>query len=189
MIYTRGPQKFRFKNTVENPSLKRCDEDLSNKIAGAKRFTESLLTAYSIHIESNVKPAFTDTFKLWRDKEISARILISTFDETLIYIYPDKRHSGAAVIDCSRLPTQITLFYDLIRLDDPRYAEALHDDIISLKLPKDKAVDIYRSTPSQINIQGPGSTYFTGEGQYDSQIQLKLLDSTRMLLLLSLEVR
>jgi hypothetical protein len=56
----------------------------------------------------------------------------------------------------------MTLFYDLINLNNPKYD--IHDHLIKVKVPHEQALKTYLETPASIISTGPGSNYVTLQG-------------------------
>ena len=96
-------------------------------------------------------------------------MVFSTFYETLIYVYPSDKNE--LLLDCTFLPVQILLFYDLINLNNPKYD--LADHLVKILVPQDQAIKTYLETPTTMMCGGPGSAYIS--------VKLRLINPYRLL--------
>lgn len=103
--------KFRFVEIHANDSLNRFNKNFNNEISASKEFAERFVRSYSNIIKKEISPSFYNAFPLANNKIISARLFLSSADETFIYFYPASK--SEFFVDCSAYPIQIALYAGL----------------------------------------------------------------------------
>lgn len=155
---------YKIEQVIELPAIKSSQTTWDTEIATAKQFSEALVNAYFEQIRNEIPLQFREDSEFWRGTHISAKVIFSTFAETLLYLYPDERNR--IVADVIDVPIQIAFLGGLIPLENPQ----LPTDTSSVKcfVPLNVAKAEYAATPtsfinqdSGIRIAGPGTVRFT----------------------------
>ena len=117
-------------------------------ICDAIEFIKILVTEYNTIITDSVDDKFINEIQLLKMGSISAKVVISTFGESLIYLFPS--NEGKIFLDVINYPAQKALSYGFIDLDNPENKIDLHE--IKLHHPLSIAKHLYEYEPGNIGV-------------------------------------
>lgn len=135
-------------------------------------FLKSIVRGYRKVIDNEVDKSFYDKLPLY--KCLSARYFISSYGESILYIYPSTEESIR--IDYLDKPAQVLLSHGFIDLNNPE--SDIHPEKLLPIVSRDEAVAAYQKIPSNI-LAGEGdardSAYIGGEGSLRLDNFLKII--------------
>ncbi len=157
----RSNKNHRYKVTYNHGPMY-SKNDYSENVADGVKFISILVREYSKVIDHEVHSKFKGEFQLLKQNSIGAKIVLSSFGESLIYIFPDTQNM--VIVDCIDFPVQTALAYGFIDLNNPM--DAVNLSKIELKIPFSDAINAYNSEPGRITITEGygGSNLFGGTG-------------------------
>lgn len=120
------------------------------------RFTKLFLENYSMTLYKEVNLAPREEYLLWKSKGIGVKVVISTFNESLLYFFPNE--SNQIFVDGINFPVQTALLYDFIDLNNP--TKVININKAYLKVPFDEAVRQYNAEQGRIHFTDSGGWFF-----------------------------
>ncbi len=153
---------------VYNNGPKYSKNDYHENITDGVKFIKIFVTEYKKVIDQEVHSKFKGDFQLLKNNSVGAKLVISSFGESLIYIYPSTKNQ--IIVDSIDFPVQPAFAYGAIDLNNPEKTIDLSK--FELKLPFNDAINAYNDQPGSITIGegygggfvfgGPGSVGYNG---------------------------
>ena len=131
-------------------------ETYGNSAEDGIKFIKLLLENYSKVLHKEVNLASKEEYLLWRGKGIGVKLVISTFNESLLYFFPNEKNE--IFVDGIDFPVQTALLYGFIDLNKPKNEINLKK--LSLKVPFDDAVSQYKAEEARILFTDSGGWFF-----------------------------
>lgn len=148
-------------NIIYNHGPNYSKADYKKNVKDGVTFIKTFIIEYCKVIDQEVHRKFIGEFMLRKQDSISAKLVISSFGESLIYLFPDSQNQ--VFIDCIDFPVQTALAYGFINLCDPKTKVNLSK--VHLKMPLPNAIKEYNSEPGRITItEGNGGAIFSSGG-------------------------
>lgn len=154
--YYNIPKYKIFFNNIQNHSKINCNKNVS----GGLKFIDTLITQYKLVIDREVHGKFKRKFRLLTQDAIGTKIVISSFEESLIYIFPNARNQ--AIVDCIDFPIQTALSWGCIDLNNPERAVNLSN--ININIPIPEAIEKYKKEPAKVIIEKGSWIWLSGGG-------------------------
>ena len=140
--------KYQGYKVIYNDGPKYSTEDYRENVAGGVKFIKTLVREYSRGVDREVHSKFKGEFQLLKQGSVGAKLVISSFGESLIYIFPNAQNQ--VVVDCIDFPVQPALAYGFIDLNNPK--EEVNLRKVELKVSLSDAIIKYNSEPGRIII-------------------------------------
>lgn len=137
--------------------LTKSDDNFDQSIIEAKKFSEKLVTEYLTFLSNKVHPKFKNSFNLWQSDKKAVKIVLSTFNESLIQVFPSNKNQ--LIVDAINFPIQTALCFGYIDLNAPQKEIDLKR--IELKVPFNQALKDYHNEPGRINLIESGVGLFS----------------------------
>lgn len=134
--------------------------DYKNNVSNSVEFIKTLRMEYAKLIDREVHRKFKREFKLFKQDSIGAKLVISSFGDSLIYIYPNTINQ--IIVDCIDFPVQTAFAHGFIDLNTPNKEVNLRQ--VELKIPVPEAIEKYKSEPGHIIIADGNWIIFSGGG-------------------------
>ena len=162
IFYFRGSYKNHAYKITYNSGPKHSRDDYKESVADGVQFIATLVREYKKVVDREVHSKFKGEFQLHKQNSMGAKLVLSSFGESLIYIFPDSQN--VVTVDYIDFPVQPALAYGFIDLNNPRHAVDLTK--IEIKIPLSAAINAYRSEPGKIIIAENfgGANVFGGPG-------------------------
>jgi len=122
-------------------------------------FALSIIEEYQNNVKKETHDKFQEKFSL--ADNCSVLYVISNFGESILFIYPSPKKEIS--INYVNVPAQVMLTHGLIDLNNPH--SAIHPEHIQVNVPEKNAIEYYKSSHSNLQSSGRGSSYLTGEGE------------------------
>jgi len=143
---------------IYNYGPKHSKNDYRENVNGGVKFIKILVREYTRVIDREVHKKFKGEFQFLKQESVGAKLVISSFGESLIYVFPYVQNE--VIIDCIDFPVQPALAYGLIDLNNPKKEVNLRK--VDLKIPLPEAINKYNSEPGRITItEGGGGAVFS----------------------------
>jgi hypothetical protein len=126
----------------------------------AKDYVESLVNEYRSKLRKEINPTFKDKFALWNNPKLGVKFIISTFDEYLIYVFPDAENE--LIVEVIGVPVQTAFLLNLIDLSNPK--SGVKTNKIKLSQPFEEVAQSYAKTPTRIILAEGAHTSIAGGG-------------------------
>ena len=156
-------QPYRIQEEIRLPAVNNSGIGPPPDISGAREFTEILVNSYFDEIRNEVPPQFRNDPEFWRATHVSAKVVFSTFAESVLYLYPDDKNRFVA--DIIPLPIQLAFLAGLINFASP--TTPADTSSIKLFVPVEEAIKHYSTIPTsfitegvRIRVAGPGGVRF-----------------------------
>jgi hypothetical protein len=146
---------------IYNDGPKYCKDDYRVNVADGVSFIKTLVREYSRVVEREVHNKFKKEFQLLKQGPVGAKLVISSFGESLIYIFPNAQNQ--IIVDCIDFPVQSALAYGFINLNNP--GEEVDLRRVELYIPLSDAINRYNPQPGRIIFEeGYAGIAFVGLG-------------------------
>ena len=110
--------------------------DYSENVADGIKFIKTFKREYDKVVDHEIHSKFKGEFQLFKKPSVSAKLVISSFGEALIYVFPSAKPQ--VVVDCIDFPVQSALAYGFIDLNNPKEKVNLRKG--NLKIPLADAI-------------------------------------------------
>ena len=136
-------------------------ESYAKSVEDGVKAIRLLLDNYSKILHKEVSIAPREEYLLWKDTGIGVKLIISTFNESLLYFFPNDKNQ--IFVDGINFPVQTALLYGFIDLNNPK--DEINLRKIFLKMPSDDAVSHYKTEEARISFTDSGGWFFiAGKG-------------------------
>jgi len=158
ILFLSCDDKLHGYKVIYNHGPKHSKSDYTENVADGVKFIKTLLSSYEKVVDREVHSKFKAEFQLFKQNSVGAKLVISSFGESLIYIFPNAQNH--VVVDCIDFPVQAALAYGFIDLNNP--PERVNLSKVGLKIPLPGAINKYKSEPGRITItEGDGGAVFS----------------------------
>lgn len=147
---------------VYNKGSNYSQNDYHENVTDGVKFISVFVSEYKKVIDQEVHSKFKSDFQLLNKNSVGAKLVISSFGESLIYIFPNTKNK--ITVDLIDFPVQSALGYGAIDLNNPENAIDLSKFVLTL--PFKDAMEAYNAQPGSISIgEGFGGGFvFVGTG-------------------------
>jgi hypothetical protein len=152
--------KYKIERTNLN-GLTRTSSIFESSVGSGTKFVEIFVNTYRQTIKTEIALEFQSNFQLCKKKSVSAKLVLSTFGEALVYLFPAEAND--LFVDGINFSVQTALLYGLIDLNVPEAPTNLQR--VSLKVPLSEAIKQYKEEPAKITFSGAGTNgWFMSDG-------------------------
>src|SRR5215203_248221 len=117
LIWSNQSNKYSIARIVESGSLRTSVREMGPTIQSARQICEQIVNEYRSALSSRVDPTFKKQLPFWEAEKITARVVLSSVSELLIYLSPG--NDSLMYVDLIQAPVQVALMQGLIHLDTP----------------------------------------------------------------------
>lgn len=170
MPWLQKDGRYRVAKIVRLTGLSEEDPATEKAIQDAKTFVEELVSNYLAVVTAQANPRFRNEFRLWKTTGLGTKMILSTFSECLLYIYPAARNE--LIVESIDLPIQFAFLNGLIDLDRPE--APTNTSRIRLLVAPDQAQREYKAYAASIISSGTG-VRISGKGTFRFQNTIKMI--------------
>lgn len=144
---------------VYNNGSNYSHNDYHENVTDGVEFIKIFVSEYKKVIDQEVHSKFKSDFQLLNKNSVGAKLVISSFGESLIYIFPNTKNQ--IIVDPIDFPVQSAFAYGAVDLNNP--AKAIDLSKFEIKLPFNDAINAYNAQPGSITIgEGFGGGFVFG---------------------------